>query len=138
MDPLEALRDGGPDAEKLRALSGPVARAAGAVFLTGDDQERHVRRLVLDRRVVDRHLLAVRLVDRDAALFPRHHQVADADVREGAPRHHAVVPAPRSVAVEVLGRDTALLQVETRGTGLLDCPGRTDVVRGHRVSKDRE
>ncbi len=39
VDALEALRDDGLHAEQLRALGGPVARAAGAVFLAGEDDE---------------------------------------------------------------------------------------------------
>ena len=40
MDALEALRDDRLHAEQARALGGPVARAAGAVFLAGDDDQR--------------------------------------------------------------------------------------------------
>ena len=68
VDALEALRDDGLHAEQARALGRPVARAAGAVFLAGDDDERRARLLVLHRGVVDAHLLAAGLVLGDAAL----------------------------------------------------------------------
>jgi hypothetical protein len=37
VDALEAARHHGLDAQQLRALGGPVARRAGAVFLAGED-----------------------------------------------------------------------------------------------------
>ena len=61
--------------------------------------------LVPHRGVVDRHLLAVGLVARHAALDARDHEVLDAHVGEGAARHDAVVAAARAVAVEVRRRD---------------------------------
>ena len=41
MDALEALGDHRAHAEQLRALGRPVARGACAVFLAGEDDERH-------------------------------------------------------------------------------------------------
>ena len=41
VDALEALDDHGADAEQSRALGRPVARRAGAVFLAGEDHQRH-------------------------------------------------------------------------------------------------
>ena len=41
MDALEALREHRLDAEQQRALRRPVARRARAVFLAGDDHQRH-------------------------------------------------------------------------------------------------
>ena len=64
---------------------------------------------VLHRRVVDRHLLAVRHEARDAALGARRELVAQADVGERAAHHHLVVAAPRAVGVEVLLLDAVLL-----------------------------
>ena len=54
--------------------------------------------LVLHRRVVDRHLLAARHVQRVAAFDAVEHLVLDADVGEGAAHHHVVVAAARTVA----------------------------------------
>ena len=56
VDALEALRDHGAHAEQPRALGGPVARGAGAIFLAGEDDERHAFVLIAHGRVVDRHL----------------------------------------------------------------------------------
>ena len=42
VDALEGLCDHGADAEQGRALGRPVARRAGAVFLAGEDDERHL------------------------------------------------------------------------------------------------
>src|SRR6478735_971927 len=55
MDALEALGDDGANAEQVRALGRPVARGAGAVFLAGQNHERHAFRLVAHGGVVDEH-----------------------------------------------------------------------------------
>ena len=47
-------RDDGAHAEQPRALRRPVARRAGAVFLAGEDDQRHALGAVAHRRVVDR------------------------------------------------------------------------------------
>ena len=52
-------------------LRGPVARGAGAVLLAADHDERHALLRVAHRRVVDRQLLAVGQVAREAALGQR-------------------------------------------------------------------
>ena len=106
--------------------------------LPREDHERRVVLGVLHRRVVDRHLLAVRLELRDAALGPRRELVAQADVRERAAHHHLVVAAARAVGVEVLALDAVLLEVLAGRRGLLDRAGGRDVVGGHRVAEHRE
>ena len=64
------------------------------------------------------------------------HQVLDADVREGAAGHDAVVSAARAVAVEII-RGHAVLKEEFPGrTGLLDGTRRADVIGGDRIAKD--
>ena len=50
---LEALRDDRLDAEQHRALGGPVARGAGAVFRAGENHQRRAFLLVAHGRVVD-------------------------------------------------------------------------------------
>ena len=100
--------------------------------------------LIVHRGVVDRHLLARRLVQRDAAFDPRavgprrHHQVLDAHVGEGAAHHHLVVAAARAVAVEVGDGHAVLLQVLAGGRRRLDRAGGRDVVGGDRVAEDAE
>ena len=58
--------------------------------------------LVAHRGVVDRHLLAGRLVQGPAAFDALQHLVLDADVGEGAAHHDLVVAAAGAVAVEVV------------------------------------
>ena len=53
MDALKALRDDGFHAEQVRAFRRPIARRAGAVFLSGENDERNFRRLIFYGRVVD-------------------------------------------------------------------------------------
>ena len=61
-------------------------------------------------------------------------QVAQADVGEGAARHHAVVAAARAVAVEVDRLHAVLHQELPGGRVLLDRAGRRDVVGRHAVA----
>src|SRR6266581_365810 len=71
VDALEALHDHRAHAEKQRAFRGPVARAAGAVFLAAEHHGGNALGGVLHRRLVDRHLLARGLMEREAALDAR-------------------------------------------------------------------
>src|SRR6266852_243751 len=58
MDPFEVLGDHRAHAEQQRALGGPIARGAGAVFLARDHDQRHVIFLIPLRSLEDRGLLA--------------------------------------------------------------------------------
>ena len=98
---LEVTHDHRFAAQELRALRGPVARRTLAVFVATEHDERHALLLVAHRGVIDRHLLAGRMVIRDAAFGAGQHEVLDANVRERAAHHHFVIPAPRAVSVEV-------------------------------------
>src|SRR5205085_7297937 len=109
-----------------------------AVLLAREDDERHARRLIMNRRIVDWHLLARRLKRRDAAFGSRHQKVLDADVGEGAAHHHLMVAATRAVRVEVLLLDAAQEQVASGGRGRLDSPGGRDVVGRDGVAEDCE
>ncbi len=97
-----------PFAAQSRELPVPV-------FLAGNHDQRHALRLILHRRVVDAHALAVGLMNRDAAFDARHHQVLDAHVGERAAHHHFMIAAPRAVAVEVRDVDALLLQINAGG-----------------------
>ena len=57
MDALVALGDHRADAEQIRPLGRPVAGRAGAVFLSGQHDQRRAVLFVFHRRVVNRHLL---------------------------------------------------------------------------------
>ena len=138
VDPLVALGDGGPDAQQHRALGSPVARAAAAVLLAGDDQERHALRLVARRGLIDRHQLAAREMGRPAALAPTRQAVAQADVGERAAYHHLVVAPPRAVAVEVLRLHPTSDQVLAGRAVDRDRASRGDVVSRHRVAQHRQ
>ena len=72
---------------KPRAFGGPVARAAGAVLLSGKDHQRDPRPRIFHGGIVDGQDLPARLQLRHAALHARHHQVLDAHVGEGAAGH---------------------------------------------------
>ncbi len=54
MNALEALGNHGADAEQPRPLGRPVARGTGAVFLAGEDDERHALGAVAHGGIVDR------------------------------------------------------------------------------------
>jgi len=121
VDAFEALGDDGFDSEEAGAFGGPVATGAGAVFLSGEYDERGAGGLVCHAGVVDAHLLAGGLVDREAAFharavgFGRDHEVFDADIREGAAGHDAVVATAAAVAVEIHRFDAVFNEVFSSG-----------------------
>ena len=101
MNALEAFGDHGAHAQQQRALGGPIARGAGAVFLARDDQQRRAFLLVLHRGVVDEHLLAGGDVRGPAAFGAGGELVAQTNVGERAAHHHFVVAAARAVGIEI-------------------------------------
>ena len=121
VDAFEALRDDGLDAEEAGAFGGPVAAGAGAVFLSGEDDERGAGGLVCHAGVVDAHLLAGGLVDRESAFhagavgFRGDHEVFDADIGEGASGHDAVIATAAAVAVEIHRFDAVFDEVFSSG-----------------------
>ena len=95
-----------------------------AVLLAGEHDERRALRLVLHRRVVDRHRRAVGKMHGDAALGSGRELVAQPRVGEGAAHHHFVVPAPRAVGVELRDRYAVFEQPLGRGPVAPDDAGR--------------
>jgi hypothetical protein len=132
---LEALGDDGADAEQLGSLGGPVARGAGAVFLAGENDERHAALGVLHAGVEDGHLLAFGQQARDAAFGAGRELVAQAHVGEGAAHHDFVIAAARAVAVEVGRLDAVLGKIFSGRAVGLDGAGGRDVVGGDRVAQ---
>ena len=125
-------------------LAAQSRERAGAVLLAAEDDGRRALRDVAHRRVVDEHLLARRLEQRDAAFLARavgtrrQHQVLDAHVGERAAHHHLVVAAARAVAVEIGLHHAVLDQPLAGGRVLLDRAGGRDVVGGDRIAEDAE
>ena len=144
VDALEAAGDHGLHAQQLRTLGRPVARGAGPVLLTAHDDRGCSGGDVLHRGVVDRHLLAARLEEGQAAFLPRaiglrgQHQVLDAHVGEGATHHDLVIAAARPVAVEVCLLHAVGEQVLTCGRAFLDRARRRDVIGGDGVAEESE
>src|SRR5262245_24891153 len=116
MDTLEALGDDGTHAEQVGALSGPVARAAGAILGAGQNDGRHAGGFVEHRGVVDWHDLADGRagssagrassatgpkVLRHAAFGAGGEEVPNADVGKRPADHHAVVAAAAAIAIEI-------------------------------------
>ena len=106
MDPFVTLGDGGFDAEQVRAFRGPVARAAGAVFFAGDDDERRFSSL---------YFMAASKIDitqpRTAAWLGKCvsrrlrclGRACSSDVGEGAADHDFVVASACAILIEVGG-----------------------------------
>jgi len=121
VDAFEALSDDGFDSEKACAFGCPVATGAGAVFLSGEDDERGAGGLICHAGVVDAHLLAGGLVDRESAFhagavgFRGDHEVFDADIGEGAAGHDAVIATAAAVAVEIHRFDAVFDEVFSSG-----------------------
>ena len=74
--------------------------------------------LVVQRSVVDVHLLAVRQVARPAAFGPGGELIAEADVGQRAAHHHFMVAAARAVGIEILRLHALRDQVAARGAVL--------------------
>ena len=129
--------DDGSNAEQVRPLGRPVAGRAGAVFRSGENDQRCARSFVILRGFVNRGLLPGGVVGCDAAFRTGSQQVSQADVAERAASHHAVVAAAAAVAVEVGDRDAVFLKVGSGGGVRLDRSSRADVVRRGRVT-DRD
>ncbi len=70
--------------------------------------------------------------------MPGQHQVLDAHIGEGPARHHAVVAAPRAVAVEINGLHAVLDEIFAGGRVFLEAAGGRDVVGRHGVAKNAE
>ena len=144
MDALEAPRDHRFHAEQLGALRRPVARAAGAVFLAGENHRGRAARHVGHRRVVDRRLTALRLQQRKAAFdagavgFRRQHEILDPNVAKRSAHHDLVVAAAAAVAVEIGHRDIVLEQIDSRRRCRLDRSRGADVVGGDRVAENAQ
>ena len=121
MDALEAFGHHGFDAKEAGAFGGPVATGTGAVFLSGEDDERGAGGLVFHAGIVDAHLLTRRLMDRESPFhasavgFRGDHEVFDTDVGEGAAGHNAVVTATTAVAIEIHSFDSLLNEVFSSG-----------------------
>src|SRR5471032_964872 len=138
---LERAGDHGFHAQQLRTFGRPVARRAGAVLFAAKHHGRRASSNILHRCVVDRHLFAGRLVDRDAAFdcrtvcLGRDHAVFDTHVGEGAAHHDFVVAATRAVGVEVRFQDAVFLQPLACRAVFLDRTGWRDVVGGDRIAE---
>ena len=121
VDALEAFGHDGFDAEEAGAFGCPVAAGARTIFLSGEDDERGAGGLVFHAGIVDAHLLAGRLVDREAAFHARavglggDHEVFDADIGEGATGHDAVIASATAVAVEIHRFDAVFNEVFSSG-----------------------
>src|ERR1700730_8511935 len=130
MNAFERLANHRANPQQGRSLGGPVTRGAGAVFLAGEYDKRNVLALISHRGVVNRQLIARRIMDRDAALDAWNHLIFDADVSESAPHHHFVVAASGPVLIEVGGLDLMVNQIFSRRRGGLNGSGRLNVTRG--------
>ena len=135
MDPLEALRQHGPNPEERGPLGRPVTRRSRAVFLAGEDHQGNAVGLIPLGGVVDRHLLPVREVPGHAALGTGSQLVAEANVGEGAPDHDLVIAPTGAVLVEIGRLHAAVDQPSPGGAVAADVPGRGDVVGGDAVAQ---
>ena len=94
MDPLEGLGDHGTDTQQEGTLGCPVSRASHSVVLATQNDERRLRRAVVQRGVVHGLDLTVEEVRRVAALGAGSELVANPDVGKRPSRHDAIVATP--------------------------------------------
>src|SRR5215469_17975708 len=108
MDTLEALGDGGTNAQQQRPLGGPVTGTTRAVFFASDDQQWYSLLLVAHRCFVNGGLLAAGQVERVVSFLLRQQAIAQANIAKGAAYHHLVIATPCSIGVEVAFVDAML------------------------------
>src|SRR5260363_50460 len=102
---------------KLRAMTAltpnncvPLAaqsRDEPVPYSSREYQGRYAFLEIAHRGIINEHLFAARLVNRDAAFdaralrFRRNHQIFNPDVGKGAAHHHLMIAAPRAIAIEI-------------------------------------
>src|SRR6185503_11413082 len=91
--------------------------------------------LIPDGGLVDRHALAARQVDRDAALDAGDQLVPEPRVGERATDHDLVIPAAGAVRVEVGATDAEAEEVPAGRAPRVDGPGRRNVIGRDRVAE---
>src|SRR5580704_3194383 len=137
MDTFVAFCDDGIDSEQPWSLRCPIAGGAGAVFFSGQDDERDAVGLIFLGGVEDRHFL-IRGEVAGVSAFDVDEFVAKSDVGEGTADHDFVIAAARAVGVEVGGLNAVFLQIFSGGAIFLDRAGGGDVVGGDAVAEDGE
>src|SRR3954470_20077088 len=101
---MDALITGGhhrANSEKTSSFRGPVAAGTSPVLVPRKNHERHLLLRVTHGCVVDRHLLPIGMVNRDAAFYSRDHEIFDPDIRKSSASHDKVVSAPAAVTIEI-------------------------------------
>src|SRR2546421_6864198 len=117
MNTLEALGNDRSHTQEQGSLSGPVTRAARAIFLASNDKQRYALLLVAHGCLVDGGLLSIRQIEGIVTFFTGRQAIAQANVAKGTAHHHFVITAPRPIGVEVALLDALLNQVTTSRTG---------------------
>ncbi len=138
MNALETFGEHGADAEKDRPLGGPIARGAGAIFFSGDHDQRRFFVAVFHGRVVDGHFFAAGLMDRPAAFGAGSELIAQANVGERAAHHHFVIAATRAVGIEILGLNAERNQIFSRGAVGGKRAGGRNVIGGDAIAEHGE
>ena len=93
---------------------------------------------IVHRRVVNRHLLAVRQVQRPAAFGAGSQLVAQPNVGERAAHHHFVIAAPRAVGIEVPRLHAVRDQIFPGRAIHANRTGGRDVIGGDAVAQHRQ
>src|SRR5262245_48401966 len=114
MNALKALSNNRTYAQQTSSLCRPITRASSSIFLPRKHHQWYALRLILHRRVVDVHSLAVRLVNSDTAFDAGNHQILDPYVCEGSTSHNPIISSTRAVAVEIRHTHASGLKIDAR------------------------
>src|SRR5277367_6634485 len=114
MDALITFGNHGTYSQQPRTLGCPVARGAGAVFLSGKNHERSLTLGILFAGVEDAHLLAFGKQAGYAAFGSRSEFVAQPNVGECPADHDFMVAATRAIGVKVGWLDAVFRQILPR------------------------
>lgn len=129
VDALIRLSNHRLDTLQVGSLGGPIARRTRTVLVSCQDNGWLASVLILLSSVKYGHFFARGHMDRGWANL-RHHLVDKTHISEGTSCHNLIISSSRSVRVEVVVSNAALLQVASRGRVLGNLSSGRDVIRG--------
>ncbi len=103
-------------AQQQGPLRRPVSRRPRPIFLARKNHQRHIFFFVSHRHIVDRHLLAARLMQRPSAFRSRCQLIPQPDISKRSAHHHFMISSPRAVGIKFRSLHTLRDQIFPRRT----------------------
>src|ERR1700692_67766 len=102
MDALKTFGNDSANSQQASALGGPIAGRARTIFLTGKNHQWGIFLFIGLGGFKNRNLFTLWEKFGGATFFAGEF-IANTDIGEGAPHHHFMIAATRSVGIEILG-----------------------------------